>query len=146
MASGALPPGFPPVEIDGEYYWDGGLISNTPLQWVVESSPRAGHARFPGRCLERAWRGASKPRRSRDPSKDIRYSSRTRANTDQFKRAQRLRSALGGLLSKLPPDLHETREARLLSREADDKVYTLVHLIYRARTHEGTPRTTSSRA
>ena len=40
MASGALPPGFPPVEIDGEFYWDGGLISNTPLQWVVESSPR----------------------------------------------------------------------------------------------------------
>src|ERR1700757_346451 len=40
MASGALPPGFPPVEIDGEHYWDGGLVSNTPLQWVIESNPR----------------------------------------------------------------------------------------------------------
>src|SRR5205085_3193496 len=40
MASGALPPGFPPVEIDGEFYWDGGIISNTPLQWVVDSGPR----------------------------------------------------------------------------------------------------------
>ena len=40
MASGALPPGFPAVEIEGEHYWDGGLVSNTPLQWVAESSPR----------------------------------------------------------------------------------------------------------
>ena len=40
MASGALPPGFPAVEIDGEQYWDGGLVSNTPLQWVIESDPR----------------------------------------------------------------------------------------------------------
>jgi predicted acylesterase/phospholipase RssA len=40
MASGALPPGFPAVEIDGEHYWDGGLVSNTPLQWVIESNPR----------------------------------------------------------------------------------------------------------
>src|SRR6267378_966948 len=39
-ASGALPPGFPPVEIEGEFYWDGGLVSNTPLQWVLESQPR----------------------------------------------------------------------------------------------------------
>src|SRR5690606_12735116 len=38
MASGALPPGFPAVEIEGEYYWDGGLVSNTPLQWVVRDS------------------------------------------------------------------------------------------------------------
>ena len=36
MASGALPPGFPPVEIDGEHYWDGGLVSNTPLQYVLD--------------------------------------------------------------------------------------------------------------
>ena len=40
MASGALPPGFPPVEIDGEQYWDGGLLSNTPLQYMVDYYPR----------------------------------------------------------------------------------------------------------
>ena len=39
MASAALPPGFPAVEIDGEHYWDGGLVSNTPLQWVVDGRP-----------------------------------------------------------------------------------------------------------
>jgi len=36
MASGALPPSFPPVEIDGEFYWDGGIVSNTPLQYVLD--------------------------------------------------------------------------------------------------------------
>ena len=40
MASGSLPPGFPAVEIEGEFYWDGGLVSNTPLQWVVEHGTR----------------------------------------------------------------------------------------------------------
>ncbi len=40
MASGALPPGFPPIEIDGEHYWDGGLVSNTPLQYVLDETPR----------------------------------------------------------------------------------------------------------
>ena len=43
MASGALPPGFPAVEIEGEHYWDGGLVSNTPLEWVVKTS----HGRTP---------------------------------------------------------------------------------------------------
>ena len=137
MASGALPPGFPPVEIDGEFYWDGGLISNTPLQWVAESTPRRDTLAFqvdlwsaqgdlPRDLAEVATR-----------QKEIQYSSRTRANTDQFKRVQHLRSALGSLLSQLPQDLRETDEARLLSQEADQKVYNLVHLIYRARTYEG---------
>jgi NTE family protein len=47
MASGALPPGLPAIEIDGGHYWDGGLVSNTPLQWVVKTEPRR-HARLPG--------------------------------------------------------------------------------------------------
>jgi NTE family protein len=40
IASGSLPPGFPATEIEGECYWDGGLVSNTPLQWVLDSRPR----------------------------------------------------------------------------------------------------------
>ncbi|WP_342237465.1 patatin-like phospholipase family protein [Inquilinus sp. OTU3971] len=137
MASGALPPGFPPVEIEGEFYWDGGLISNTPLQWVVESAPRQDTLAF----QVDLWSAQGDlPRNLAEVTtrqKEIQYSSRTRANTDQFKSVQRLRSALGSLLSKLPQDLRETDEARLLSREADQKAYNLVHLIYRARTYEG---------
>ena len=46
MASGALPPGFPPIEIDGEHYWDGGLFSNTPLEYVLDYSPRRSRLTF----------------------------------------------------------------------------------------------------
>jgi len=137
MASGALPPGFPAVEIEGEHYWDGGLVSNTPLQWVVDAEPRrdtlafqvdlwSARGEFPRNMFEVTTR-----------EKEIRYSSRTRAGTDQFKHIQELRYALAGLLEKLPEDLKKGPEARLLGTAADRKVYNIIHLIYRAKTYEG---------
>jgi len=137
MASGALPPAFPAVEIDGEHYWDGGLVSNTPLQWVVEGEPRRDTLAF----QVDLWsaRGAF-PRSMLDVmtrDKEIRYSSRTRAGTDQVKRLQKLRHALAGLLEQLPGDLKSSPDARLLAGAVDRKVYNIVHLIYRAKTYEG---------
>lgn len=137
MASGALPPGFPPIEIEGEYYWDGGVVSNTPLEWVANSEPRrdtlafqvdlwSARGELPGNMLEVMTR-----------EKEIRYSSRTRAGTDQFKHVQSLRRAAASLLEKLPPDLRDSPEAKLLGTAADRKVYNVVQLIYRARNHEG---------
>jgi NTE family protein len=69
--------------------------------------------------------------------KEIRYSSRTRAATDQFKKAQKLRRAAGKLLAQIPKDLRQTPEAELLASAADEKVYNIVHLIYRSRKYEG---------
>ena len=137
MASGALPPGFPPIEIEGEYYWDGGLVSNTPLQWIVESRPRLDTLAF----QVDLWsaRGAL-PRNLAEVStrqKDIQYSSRTRAGTDSFKRIQRLRRAAADLLDKLPDDLRRSPEAALLRNAVDRKVYNIVQLIYRAKNYEG---------
>jgi NTE family protein len=137
MASGALPPGFPAVEIEGEFYWDGGLVSNTPLQWVVETEPRrdtlafqvdlwSARGEFPRNIFEVITR-----------DKEIRYSSRTRAGTNQFKRIQSLRRAAAALLDNLPDDLKNTPEAKLLGTAADRKVYNIVHLIYRAKNYEG---------
>jgi NTE family protein len=137
MASGALPPGFPAVEIDGEHYWDGALVSNTPLQWVVETQPRrdtlafqvdlwSARGEFPRNMLEVMTR-----------EKEIRYSSRTRAGTDQFKHVQRLQHAVAGLIDKLPDELKNSAEAQLLSTVAHRKVYSIIHLIYRARNYEG---------
>src|SRR5246127_2744946 len=137
MASGALPPGFPAIEIEGEHYWDGGLVSNTPLQWVVESEPRcdtlafqvdlwSARGDFPRTMLNAMTR-----------EKEIRYSSRTRAGTDQFKRIQNLRSAAAGLLEQLPEHLKNSPEARLLGTVADRKVFNIIHMIYRARNYEG---------
>jgi NTE family protein len=137
MASGALPPGFPAIEIEGEHYWDGGLVSNTPLQWIVESEPRRDTLAF----QVDLWSARGDfPRSMFDVvtrEKEIRYSSRTRAGTDQFKRVQKLRSAAAGLLEKLPEDLKSSPEAQLLGTAADRKVFNIVHLIYHARNYEG---------
>jgi NTE family protein len=137
MASGALPPGFPAIEIEGEHYWDGGLVSNTPLHWVLESEPRRDMLAF----QVDLWsaRGAF-PRNMAEVStrqKEIQYSSRTRANSDRFKHTQRLRSALSRLLQKLPEDLTDSPEAAVLSAAASHKVYNLVQLIYRSKHYEG---------
>jgi NTE family protein len=137
MAGGALPPGFPPIEIEGEHYWDGGLVSNTPLQWVVNTEPRRDTLAF----QVDLWSARGEfPRNIFDVmtrEKEIRYSSRTRAGTDQFKYVQRLRHALADLIEKLTGDLRNSPEARLLANEAEHKVSNIVHLIYRAKNYEG---------
>src|ERR1700737_2092097 len=105
IASGSLPPGFPATEIEGEYYWDGGLVSNTPLQWVLDSRPGkdtlafqidlwSARGEFPCNLLESETR-----------QKEIRYSSRTRMATNEFKKKQILRRAAAKLLAKIPKDL-----------------------------------------
>jgi NTE family protein len=137
LASGSLPPGFPATEIDGEHYWDGGLISNTPLQWVFESRPRRDTLAFqvdlwnargmlPKDLIEVDVR-----------QKEIVYSSRTRAATDQYKNAQKLRIAAANILKQLPEEFRSSEDVKLLQSEADDKVCNIVHLIYRARKYEG---------
>ena len=137
MASGALPPGFPAVEIEGEYYWDGGMVSNTPLQWVLESEPRQDTLAF----QVDLWNArGGLPRGMSEVAtrlKEIQYSSRTRANSDQFKKVQTIRKALGDLLSKVPEDLRTTPEYKMLSTQADRKIYNLIQLIYRSRDYEG---------
>jgi NTE family protein len=137
IASGSLPPGFPATEIDGEYYWDGGLVSNTPLQWVLDSRPRhdtlafqvdlwSAHGALPRNLGEANVR-----------QKEIQFSSRTRAATDQYKRAQKLRIAFANLLKDLPPELQDRPETKLLAAEADEKVCNIVQLIYDAKNYEG---------
>jgi NTE family protein len=137
MASGALPPGFAAVEIDGEYYWDGGLVSNTPLSWVVSSEPRMDTLAF----QVDLWSARGElPRDLGEVAmrqKEIQYSSRTRANTDHFKRLHRMRAALADLLDKLPPELRQSPEAALLAEAASREVFKIVHLIYRSRAYEG---------
>ncbi len=139
MASGSLPPGFPATVVDGEPYWDGGLVSNTPLQWVLENKPRkdtlafqvdlwSAKGEFPRDLITQEVR-----------QKEIRFSSRTRAATDTFTNMQRMRRALGRLLDHVPDSdaLMADPELKALIEEADDKVYNIVHLIYRAKHYEG---------
>src|SRR6476659_9875695 len=137
MASGSLPPGFAATEVDGEFYWDGGLVSNTPLQWVLDSRPRKDTLAF----QIDLWsaRGAL-PHDLTEVEvrhKDIVYSSRTRAATDQYKAAQKLRIAIANLLKEIPVEFRKSAHAKMLQQEADAKVCNIVHLIYRARSYEG---------
>jgi NTE family protein len=95
MASGALPPGLPPIEIDEEPYWDGGLVSNTPLQHVLEhGGPREDMVVFQ---IDLFSARGSMPQTLFDipqREKEIRYSSRTRLNTDIFCELQAIRRAI----------------------------------------------------
>jgi NTE family protein len=137
MASGSLPPGFPATEIGGEYFWDGGLISNTPLQWVLDSRPRCDTLAFQVDLWSARGELPKDLIAVEVRQKEIIYSSRNRAATDHYQRAQRLRIAFASLLDRLPAELKDCDEARLLAEEADDKVCNIVHLIYRSQRYEG---------
>ncbi|WP_296339514.1 patatin-like phospholipase family protein [Reyranella sp.] len=137
MASGSLPPGFPATEIDGEFYWDGGVVSNTPLQWVLDARPRHDTLAFQ---VDLWSASGALPRDMIEidvRQKDIRYSSRTRAGTDQFRKLQAVRRAAAMLLANMRPELRQTPEAEILAQEADTKVYNIIHLIYHAKNYEG---------
>jgi NTE family protein len=137
MASGALPPGFPAVEIDGEHYWDGGLVSNTPLQWVIDGGVPQDMLAFQVDLWSAKGQLPCNMAEVVTRQKEIQYSSRTRASTDQFKHVQRLRRALTALLDRIPQELREHEDVKLLNTAVSPNVYNIVHLIYRARNHEG---------
>ncbi|MBN8841641.1 MAG: DUF3734 domain-containing protein [Sphingomonadales bacterium] len=129
LASGALPPGLPPIEIDGTWYWDGGLVSNTPLEHVVEAANEDMLVfqvdLFPARGerphdLEEAW--------SRE--KDIRYSSRTRRISDGLVRRRKEHRLIDRMLKKLPPEMLEQPEVRAVQRMIDSKALNVVQLIH----------------
>ena len=137
IASGSLPPGFPATEIDGEYYWDGGLVSNTPLQWVLDSRPRLDTLAFQIDLWSARGELPLNLGEAQVRQKEIQFSSRTRAATDQYKRAQRLRIAVANLLKDIPDELRDHPEVKMLAAEADEKVCNIVHLIYNAKSYEG---------
>jgi NTE family protein len=138
MASGALPPGFPAIEIEGEYYWDGGLVSNTPLIWIAMTQQRppdtlvfqvdlwSARGEFPRNLAEVATR-----------QKEIQYSSRTRAFTDYFKQMAKLRNMLAVLLEELPEEMRQREEVQYLRSAADRHAANIVQLIYRPSGYEG---------
>lgn len=137
MASGALPPAFAAVEVDGEFYWDGGLVSNTPLDWVLSSRSGldtlvlqvdlwAADGALPADLASVAVR-----------MKEVQFSSRTRAATDNFRRVEKLRTAFNELLAQMPQSLAASPQARLLAEASDQAVYNIVQLVYHSPTYEG---------
>lgn len=131
LASSALPPAFAPVEIDGQYYWDGGVVSNTPLWYVLDSSP-------PMKALivqvDLFSASGERPRnldQVMERHKDIMYSSKTRFNTTRVRELQQLRNPLHRLLQKLPEDLRLDSDAKALKKLCSGTHIDIVHFINR---------------
>ncbi|WP_230769742.1 patatin-like phospholipase family protein [Sphingomonas sp. Leaf4] len=139
MASGALPPGLPPVEIDGRWYWDGGLVSNTPLTHILD------HQRDPMLVfqVDLFAAEATMPRTIGDVvarEKEIRFSSRTRQVSAERLHLRQERELIRRLVARLPADLRDDADVRALEALADEHPLSLVHLIYRANAWEGGAR------
>src|ERR1700678_3906301 len=131
MASGALPPGFPPVEINGEYYWDGGICSNTPLQYVLDYSPRRSRLTFQVDVFHAQGRLPSNLDDVTERDKDIRYSSRTQVCSSAFRDRHDVRHAINELHKLLPPDLANTEQAKRLYEHGCVTEMDIVQLVYR---------------
>jgi NTE family protein len=139
MASGALPPGLPPVEIDGKLWWDGGIVSNTPLADVLDTQaepllvfqvdlfPAAGP--LPRTILDVFAR-----------EKEIRYSSRTRQVSDQLMKLRKERELIRRVLRKLPAELKDDPDVAALRAQAAEQPVNVVQLIYRASAWESGSR------
>jgi NTE family protein len=136
MASAALPPGFPSIVVDGEHYWDGGIASNTPLDYVLDAETIndllvfqvdlfSARGPLPESLLEAAER-----------EKDIRFSSRTRLMTDKNRQLHNERRAIRDLLGKLPNGLKEDPSVKLLREATKENTVTVVHLIYKSKNYE----------
>src|ERR1700710_610703 len=140
MASGALPPGFPSIVIDDEHFWDGGIASNTPLDYVLDEDNTddllifqvdlfSARGPLPETLLEAAER-----------EKDIRFSSRTRMNTDKNKQVHNARRAVRDLIGKLPEHLQHDPSVEFLREAAKENTVTVVHLIYRSKNYESSSK------
>jgi NTE family protein len=140
MASAALPPGFPSIVIDGEHYWDGGIASNTPLDYVLDMETErdllifqvdlfSARGPLPENLLDAAER-----------EKDIRYSSRTRMNTDKNRQLHQARKAIRDLIGKLPDSLQDDPSVTFLRKAAKENTVTVVHLIYKSKNYEGSSK------
>jgi NTE family protein len=136
MASGALPPGFPPIEIDEEHYWDGGLVSNTPLQYVLDRPGQKARVVFQVDLFAAQGLLPDNMAQVTEREKDIRFSSRTRLNTDNEVQQQRIALAARRLLAKLPPALRNDPDARALAGLKREAGIAIVHLIYRSKHYE----------
>lgn len=139
IASGALPPGLPPVEIDGRLWWDGGLVSNTPLTHVLDHQDGALLA-FQVDLFSAA---TERPRTIMDVmarEKEIRFSSRTRQVSDQVMKVRKDRELARKVLAKLPPELADDPDVVALRNRSNEDPVNLVHLIYRANAWEGGSR------
>jgi NTE family protein len=136
-ASGALPPGLPPVKINGEYYWDGGIVSNSPLMYVLENLPQM--------CAlvvqVDIFRADGEPPQDMDEvlrrNLDIRFSSRMPLGMEQIRKLAEMKAALTRLLAKLPPSFKNDPDVKKLAPIREVGEMTIARLTNRGLSHAG---------
>jgi NTE family protein len=137
MASGALPPALPMVKIGTDHFWDGGIVSNTPLQHLLDQEDTLNSLVFQVDLF--SARG-DLPRDIHDVMarhKDIMYSSRTRYNTDLYRRIHAWKTRLKQALAKIPAELLSEDEKRLQEELSDLPEVAILQLIYQQKSYEG---------
>ncbi len=112
LASGALPPGFPAIRIDGDPYWDGGLYSNTPIEVVFDDNPRRDSVVFSVQIFpiagpepESVWQVMSR-------QLDIQYASRADSHIPRQEHIHQLRHMVRELVRMLPENLRDSPEVK----------------------------------
>jgi NTE family protein len=137
MASGALPPALPMVKIGTDHFWDGGIVSNTPLQHLLDQEDNLSSLVFQVDLF--SARGVL-PRDIQDVMarhKDIMYSSRTRYNTDVYRKTYNLRARLAKALAKIPEDQLSEEEQALKNANSNLPGIAILQLIYQQKAYEG---------
>jgi NTE family protein len=140
MASGALPPAFPAVKIGADFYWDGGIVSNTPLSHLLAQEDDVNSLVFQ---VDLFSAGGALPRDIGDVMgrhKDIMYSSRTRQMTDMFRRLQRWKMHAYRALLKVPEELLTDDERTMRDKLANQPDLTILHLIYQQKSYESSAK------
>ncbi len=137
MASGALPPALPMIPIDGEFYWDGGIVSNTPLQHLLDHIDGENALVFQVDLFSARGPVPRDMAETLGRAKDIQYSSRTRLTTDYYRRAHARRIQIRRLLDKVPAERLSDDERALKARLATLPAINILQLIYQQAAHEG---------
>ncbi len=137
LASGALPPALPMIKIGTDHYWDGGIVSNTPLQHLLDQDDSLNTFVFQ---VDLFSAHGVLPRDIQDVlarHKDIMYSSRTRHNTDVFRRMHVWKTRLCQALAKIPPEQLSDEERALKEELSHLPEISILHIIYQQKAYEG---------
>ena len=137
LASGALPPAFPMVKISNDHYWDGGIVSNTPLQYLLNHEDGLNALVFQVDLFNARGAMPSDISAVMGRLKDILYSSRTRHNTDVFRKVHTWKARLREALLKMPQELMSAEDHRMLEELEHQPEMTILQLIYQQKAYEG---------
>jgi NTE family protein len=132
LASASLPPSFPPTEINGEYYWDGGVVSNSPMQFVIDNRGKYTALVFQVDLWDAHGDVPLDIPSANLRAMEIHSASRINVSLDQYKKTQKFRHALRRFLDDLPDRCQSDPEVQFLSEQARVKVATIVQLKYQA--------------